>query len=119
MDDGGWPEALGKADLVLFAQLLFTQQDDQVVVPGGEDLCKGLIIDLAAQVDADDLGAQCRGQRVAREGGRMRVDSTDGDVHWAFLHWALEPAFKTRPSMRNSVEGGLENRHGSELRLTA
>ena len=53
-------EFFREANLVLLAQLLTAQEDDEIPMPGVSDLREGVIVDLFAQIDADDLGAQRR-----------------------------------------------------------
>jgi hypothetical protein len=57
----GGPYFFREANLVLLAQLLTAQKDDEVAVPGVPDLREGIIVDFLAQIDADDLDAQSRG----------------------------------------------------------
>jgi hypothetical protein len=54
---------LGETDFVLLAQLLVAQEDHEVLVPGVPNSREGEIVDLAAQIDTDDLGAERRRQR--------------------------------------------------------
>ena len=57
----GWrPEFFREADLVLLAQVLVAQENDQVLVPDFPDLREGAVVELPAQIDADDFGADCR-----------------------------------------------------------
>ena len=61
VDHRRWTEFFREANLVRFAQLLPTQKDDEVAVPRVSNLLEDVILDLLAQIDADDLGAQSRG----------------------------------------------------------
>ena len=61
VDHRRWTEFFREANLILFAQLLTAQKDDEVPVPGVSNLLEDVILDLLAQIDADDLGAQSRG----------------------------------------------------------
>src|SRR4029450_5649530 len=72
------PEFFGEANLVLLAQLLIAQQNHEILVPGVLDLREGVVGDVPAQVDADDLGAQRRRQRPYGEPRRtkLRVDAS-------------------------------------------
>ena len=54
-------EFFREANLILFGQLLTAQKDDEVAVPGVSNLLEDVILDLLAQIDADDLDAQSRG----------------------------------------------------------
>ena len=56
-------EALGEADLIVLGQRLVAQQDDQMLVPGTEDLLKTRIVEGLAQIDADNLRAEGLRQR--------------------------------------------------------
>jgi hypothetical protein len=55
VDDGGRAESMGKANFVLLAESLIAQENDQVVVPGGKNLRKCLVVDFSAQIDTTDL----------------------------------------------------------------
>ena len=61
VDHRRWIELFREANLVRFAQLLTAQKDDEVAVPRVSNLLEDVILDLLAQIDADDLGAQSRG----------------------------------------------------------
>jgi hypothetical protein len=61
VDHRRWTEFFREANLVLLAQLLTTQEDDKVPMPGVLDLRESIIVDLLAQIDADNLDAQSRG----------------------------------------------------------
>src|SRR5262245_61489994 len=63
VDHRRWTEFFREADLIVLAQLLVAQQDDEVRVPGVADLREGAIVDLLPEIDPDDLGAQGRRQR--------------------------------------------------------
>jgi hypothetical protein len=67
VDHSRRPEHFRETDLIPFAQLLVAQQDDEMPVPGVPELRAGLFIDVLAQIDADDLGAQRRRQRPHRQ----------------------------------------------------
>ncbi len=67
VDHGGRPEHFREADLILLAQLLIAQQDHEMLVPGVPDLGADVFIDVLAQIDADDFGAERRRQRSHRE----------------------------------------------------
>ena len=58
VDHRRWTEFFREANLVLFAQLLTTQKDDEVPMPGVSNLLEDVILDLLAEIDADDFGAQ-------------------------------------------------------------
>jgi len=60
VDLRGRSEFCREPDLVLLAQLLIAQQNDEVLVPGVPDKREETVVDLLPQVDADDLGAQRR-----------------------------------------------------------
>jgi hypothetical protein len=72
------PKLFREANLVLLSQLLTAQQNHEVLVPGVLDLREGVIVDVPAQVDADDLGTQCRRQRSYGDARRtkLRVDAS-------------------------------------------
>ena len=53
-------KALGEADLILLGELLVPQQDHEVLVPGGENLLEGLIVEARAQIHSRDFGPQGR-----------------------------------------------------------
>ena len=59
VDDGKRTETLGKADLILLAQVLVAQEDDEALVPCRQNLRKCSVVNVSAQVDIDDLRAQC------------------------------------------------------------
>ena len=53
-------EALSQAHLILFAQDLIAEQDDEMVAPSGGDAREGLVVDRPRQVDAANLRAERR-----------------------------------------------------------
>jgi hypothetical protein len=86
-------EFFREADLILLAQLLIAQQNDEVLVPGVADLREGAIVDLLPEIDADDLGAQGRRQRSHGEcrRTRLRLDMSGPRFHPRHSNWLPMP----------------------------
>src|SRR5262245_12239479 len=77
------PELLCEANLVVLAQLLSAQQNDQVLMPGVSDLRENRLVELAAQVDPHDLGAECRRKRPYGKAGLTRHGLDASSFHLA------------------------------------
>jgi len=74
MDHRRRPEFFREANLVLLAHVLTAQHNDEVLVPGIANLREDLRIDVIAQVDTQNLRAQCRRQRPHAKRGRRKLD---------------------------------------------
>jgi hypothetical protein len=61
--DGRRPKPLPEANLVILAQMLIPQQDDERLVPNVLDLREELIVERLAQVNPEDLRADCGRER--------------------------------------------------------
>src|SRR5579863_3532782 len=67
MAHGGRPKSLAEPDLIVFAEMLIAEEDDEAVVPSIEDFRKYLIARRPAQIDADNFCADAGSKRPRLE----------------------------------------------------
>src|SRR5262249_2122909 len=79
MNDCRRPEPPGKTHLVVLAQRLIAQKNDEVLVPGGKHLRKNSITERAVQRDANDFGSE-RGRKSANCKRHIASLSRGGDL---------------------------------------
>src|SRR5262249_32912291 len=81
MDHRWRPELFREANLVLLTQILTAQHNDEILVPGVANLREHARVDVIAQIDAENLGPECQGQRPYAQRGRRRLDLAGSGFH--------------------------------------
>ena len=81
MDHRRRPELFRETNLVLLAQILTAQHNDEVLVPSVANLREHPRVDVIAQINTENLGPECRGQRPYAQRGRRRLDLAGSGFH--------------------------------------